>query len=211
MLYDGPCKNSPLLPPPSPSLLSLPSHSLSISLPNPSLHASVILLPPTLLQKLSNAVKECFVRLHDEGIIYRSNRLVNWSTRLKSAISDIEVPMGHRYSEGPGAQVFYDTPGTCLGVFLPSVVGGQSGVDRKDTEERARLHGQGGVWSACLLCVPRGGIRCELVVVGSLVSRLPLQPSKRKGESGEYSTTFLYLTGILAAKSDWLIWQLSHL
>ena len=42
-------------------------------------------------QKLSNAVKECFVRLHDEGTIYRSNRLVNWSTRLKSAISDIEV------------------------------------------------------------------------------------------------------------------------
>ena len=59
-------------------------------------------------------------------------------------------------------------------VFLPSVVGGQSGVDRKDTEECARLHGQGGVWSACLLCVPRGGIRCELVV-SSLVSRPPLR------------------------------------
>ncbi len=29
------------------------------------------------LQKLSNAVKECFVRLHEEGTIYRSNRLVN--------------------------------------------------------------------------------------------------------------------------------------
>ena len=42
-------------------------------------------------QKLSNAVKECFVQLHEEGTIYRSNRLVNWSTRLKSAISDIEV------------------------------------------------------------------------------------------------------------------------
>lgn len=34
-------------------------------------------------------MKECFVRLHEEGVIYRSNRLVNWSTRLKSAISDI--------------------------------------------------------------------------------------------------------------------------
>ena len=44
-----------------------------------------------LSQKLSNAVKECFVLLHEEGTIYRSNRLVNWSTRLKSAISDIEV------------------------------------------------------------------------------------------------------------------------
>ena len=41
------------------------------------------------VQNLSRAVKECFVRLHGEGVIYRSNRLVNWSTRLKSAISDI--------------------------------------------------------------------------------------------------------------------------
>jgi len=45
----------------------------------------------TMDLKLSNAVKESFVLLHDEGIIYRSNRLVNWSTQLKSAISDIEV------------------------------------------------------------------------------------------------------------------------
>ena len=43
------------------------------------------------LQKLSKAVKECFVRLHSEGVIYRSKRLVNWSCQLKSAISDIEV------------------------------------------------------------------------------------------------------------------------
>ena len=44
-----------------------------------------------LFQKLSNAVKEAFIRLHDQGVIYRSNRLVNWSCRLKSAISNIEV------------------------------------------------------------------------------------------------------------------------
>ena len=31
------------------------------------------------------------MQLHEEGVIYRSNRLVNWSTQLKSAISDIEV------------------------------------------------------------------------------------------------------------------------
>ncbi|CAH1773981.1 unnamed protein product, partial [Owenia fusiformis] len=37
------------------------------------------------------AVTEAFVRLHDQGLIYRSNRLVNWSCSLKSAISDIEV------------------------------------------------------------------------------------------------------------------------
>ena len=31
------------------------------------------------------------MRLHSEGTIYRSTRLVNWSCQLKSAISDIEV------------------------------------------------------------------------------------------------------------------------
>ncbi|KAH0548688.1 valine--tRNA ligase isoform X2 [Cotesia glomerata] len=45
----------------------------------------------TMDPKLCRAVTEAFVRLHDEKIIYRSNRLVNWSCTLKSAISDIEV------------------------------------------------------------------------------------------------------------------------
>ncbi|XP_050688997.1 valine--tRNA ligase-like isoform X2 [Eriocheir sinensis] len=40
---------------------------------------------------LQEAVKEAFVRMHEDGTIYRSNRLVNWSCTLKSAISDIEV------------------------------------------------------------------------------------------------------------------------
>lgn len=45
----------------------------------------------TMSEKLSRAVVEAFVRLHDEGLIYRSKRLVNWSCALNSAISDIEV------------------------------------------------------------------------------------------------------------------------
>ncbi|XP_043285478.1 valine--tRNA ligase isoform X1 [Venturia canescens] len=45
----------------------------------------------TMDPKLCRAVTEAFVRLHDENVIYRSNRLVNWSCTLKSAISDIEV------------------------------------------------------------------------------------------------------------------------
>ncbi|KAJ9589234.1 hypothetical protein L9F63_027980, partial [Diploptera punctata] len=45
----------------------------------------------TMDPKLTRAVIEAFVRLHEEGYIYRSNRLVNWSCTLKSAISDIEV------------------------------------------------------------------------------------------------------------------------
>uniref|UniRef100_A0A8C8VKB1 Valine--tRNA ligase n=1 Tax=Pelusios castaneus TaxID=367368 RepID=A0A8C8VKB1_9SAUR len=45
----------------------------------------------TMDPKLSYAVQEAFVRLHEEGVIYRSKRLVNWSCTLHSAISDIEV------------------------------------------------------------------------------------------------------------------------
>ncbi|PFX27275.1 valine--tRNA ligase-like [Stylophora pistillata] len=45
----------------------------------------------TMDPKLSRAVKEAFIRLHDEGLIYRNRRLVNWSCTLNSAISDIEV------------------------------------------------------------------------------------------------------------------------
>ena len=40
---------------------------------------------------LSNAVKEVFVRLHEEGLIYRGKRLVNWDPKLHTAISDLEV------------------------------------------------------------------------------------------------------------------------
>ncbi|XP_038047447.1 valine--tRNA ligase-like [Patiria miniata] len=45
----------------------------------------------TMEPKLANAVQEAFIRMHQDGTIYRSNRLVNWSCTLKSAISDIEV------------------------------------------------------------------------------------------------------------------------
>jgi len=40
---------------------------------------------------LSEAVVEVFVRLHDEGLIYRGKRLVNWDPVLHTALSDLEV------------------------------------------------------------------------------------------------------------------------
>jgi len=45
----------------------------------------------TLDEGLSRAVVEVFVRLHDEGLIYRGKRLVNWDPVLLTAISDLEV------------------------------------------------------------------------------------------------------------------------
>ena len=45
----------------------------------------------TMDDGLSQAVKEVFVRLYDEGLIYRGKRLVNWDTKLHTALSDLEV------------------------------------------------------------------------------------------------------------------------
>ncbi|HWV09594.1 MAG TPA: valine--tRNA ligase [Pseudomonas sp.] len=45
----------------------------------------------TMDEGLSEAVKEAFVRLHDDGLIYRGKRLVNWDTKFHTAISDLEV------------------------------------------------------------------------------------------------------------------------
>lgn len=45
----------------------------------------------TMDEGLSNAVKEVFVKLHEEGLIYRGKRLVNWDPKLQTALSDLEV------------------------------------------------------------------------------------------------------------------------
>jgi valyl-tRNA synthetase len=45
----------------------------------------------TMDEKLSTVVTDTFVRLFDEGLIYRGQRLVSWDPQLKSAVSDLEV------------------------------------------------------------------------------------------------------------------------
>ena len=42
-------------------------------------------------EQLSKAVKESFIQYYDSGLIYRDNRLVNWSCKLSTAISDVEL------------------------------------------------------------------------------------------------------------------------
>ncbi|MEE9575129.1 MAG: valine--tRNA ligase, partial [Gammaproteobacteria bacterium] len=80
----------------------------------------------TMDEGLSDAVSEVFVRLHDEGLIYRGKRLVNWDPVLHTAVSDLEVlskeENGHmwhiRYprSNGAGHIVVATTrPETMLG------------------------------------------------------------------------------------------------
>ncbi|HEY8068422.1 MAG TPA: valine--tRNA ligase [Burkholderiales bacterium] len=45
----------------------------------------------TMDAKMSRAVVEVFVKLHEEGLIYRGKRLVNWDPQLGTAVSDLEV------------------------------------------------------------------------------------------------------------------------
>ncbi|KLU14182.1 MULTISPECIES: valine--tRNA ligase [Xenorhabdus] len=45
----------------------------------------------TMDEGLSKAVKEAFVRLYQDDLIYRGKRLVNWDPKLRTAISDLEV------------------------------------------------------------------------------------------------------------------------
>ncbi|MGB5742906.1 MAG: valine--tRNA ligase [Sedimenticolaceae bacterium] len=80
----------------------------------------------TMDQGLSVAVREVFIRLYEEGLIYRGKRLVNWDPKLHTAVSDLEViseeETGHmwhmRYplSNGQGHMVVSTTrPETMLG------------------------------------------------------------------------------------------------
>ena len=80
----------------------------------------------TLDDARSRAVTEVFVRLHEEGLIYRGKRLVNWDPVLQTALSDLEVVSseedGHlwrlRYAmaDGEGAvRGRYDAPGNHAG------------------------------------------------------------------------------------------------
>lgn len=56
----------------------------------------------TMDADLSEAVSEAFVRLHDKGLVYRGEYMVNWAPLLKTAVSDLEV----EYSEEEG-KLFY--------------------------------------------------------------------------------------------------------
>lgn len=80
----------------------------------------------TMDDNLSEAVKHVFIKLHEEGLIYRGKRLVNWDPVLHTAVSDLEVlseeEAGHlwhfRYplSDGSGHLVVATTrPETMLG------------------------------------------------------------------------------------------------
>jgi valyl-tRNA synthetase len=80
----------------------------------------------TMDAKMSAAVVEVFVRLHEQGLIYRGKRLVSWDPMLGTAVSDLEVvseeeegkiwEIRYPFAEGEGGIVVATTrPETLLG------------------------------------------------------------------------------------------------
>lgn len=59
----------------------------------------------TMDEDLARAVQTIFKRLHDDGLIYRAERIINWCPRCTTAISDIEVD--HKEREGELVSIRY--------------------------------------------------------------------------------------------------------
>jgi valyl-tRNA synthetase len=70
----------------------------------------------TMDERLSRAVRTIFKRLYDDGLIYRAERLVNWSPVLESVLSDAEVE--HREVSGELISMRYGAVGGAEGPSL---------------------------------------------------------------------------------------------
>ena len=92
----------------------------------------------TLEAELSEAVKEVFVTLYDEKLIYRGKRLVNWDPVIKTAVSDLEV----RSQEEKGHLWFikYDVPSKNESIIIattrPETMLGDTAVAVNPSDER---------------------------------------------------------------------------
>lgn len=98
----------------------------------------------TMDDGLSEAVKEAFVRLHEDGLIYRGKRLVNWDTKLHTAISDLEVEnhdeKGHlwnlRYPLADGAKTAEGEGYLVVATTRPETLLGDAAVGVNPNDER---------------------------------------------------------------------------
>ena len=98
----------------------------------------------TMDEGCSNAVKEVFVRLYEEGKIYRGNRLVNWCPHCNTSISDAEVE--HEEKDGSFWHLLYPVKETGemleLATTRPETMLGDTAVAINAEDPRyAHLHG----------------------------------------------------------------------
>jgi valyl-tRNA synthetase len=100
----------------------------------------------TMSEELSVAVREAFVRLHEQGLIYRGAYIVNWCPRCQTAISDLEVV--HEDQKGSLWEIRYpvvEEPGSFLTIATtrPETMLGDTGVAvHPDDERYLHLHGK---------------------------------------------------------------------
>jgi valyl-tRNA synthetase len=99
----------------------------------------------TMDENLSRAVREVFVRLHEEGLIYRGKYIVNWCPRCETAISDLEVK--HEEIRGKLWEIRYPVIGTdefiSVATTRPETMLGDAAVAVNVRDERyAHLHGK---------------------------------------------------------------------
>ncbi len=100
----------------------------------------------TMDENLSVAVKEAFVRLHEQGLIYRGAYIVNWCPGCQTAISDLEVV--HEEQKGSLWEIRYEVveePGTYLTIATtrPETMLGDTAVAVHPEDERyLHLHGK---------------------------------------------------------------------
>ncbi len=92
----------------------------------------------TMDEGLSKAVREVFVRLHDDGLIYRANRLINWCPRCHTALSDLEVE--HEDKKGHLWHLRYPVAGTdrilVVATTRPETMLGDTAVAVNPEDER---------------------------------------------------------------------------
>ena len=98
----------------------------------------------TMDDGMSDAVQEAFVRLHEDGLIYRGKRLVNWDPKFHTAISDLEVEnhdeKGHlwnlRYPLADGAKTAEGKDYLVVATTRPETMLGDSAVAVHPEDER---------------------------------------------------------------------------
>jgi valyl-tRNA synthetase len=99
----------------------------------------------TMDENLSSAVREVFVRLHEEGLIYRGNYIVNWCPWHETAISDLEVK--HEEVAGKLWEIRYPVVGTSefitVATTRPETMLGDTAIAVNAKDERyTHLHGK---------------------------------------------------------------------
>jgi valyl-tRNA synthetase len=99
----------------------------------------------TMDENLSRAVREVFVRLYEEGLIYRGKYIVNWCPRCETAISDLEVK--HEEVAGKLWEIRYPVIGTdefiTVATTRPETMLGDTAVAVNERDERYKhLHGK---------------------------------------------------------------------